>query len=130
MIISKNLTIYSDRLLALVIDFLSLYILIEIFIVLKVTPRNTFSDFITLLIVICIWCLKDINGRSIGKRIFKLKVVDKNTYKALAPWKLFIRNIMLFFWIIDLIGFFSGKTSNRLIDKYTNAVVIKDKTIK
>ena len=123
MVISKNFTIYADRFLALIIDLLSLYILIEIFIFLKVIPRISIFDFISLIVVICIWCLKDINGKSIGKRIFKLKVIDKKTYKTLAPWKLFIRNVMLFFWIIDVIGYLIGKTSNRLIDKYTKAWV-------
>ena len=48
-------------------------------------------------------CKDSINGRSIGKRIFNLQVIDTETEEAATPLKCFIRNICCIIWPVEAI---------------------------
>lgn len=49
------------------------------------------------------FCKDCINGRSFGKRITKLQVVDNTTEQVASPIKCFIRNIFIIIWPIEVI---------------------------
>lgn len=69
--------------------------------------------------------LRDVifKGRSIGKRIFGLYVLDKNTNEAATVKQRIIRNLFFFIYPIDGIVLIATKES--LGDRVVNAVVIK-----
>jgi uncharacterized RDD family membrane protein YckC len=49
------------------------------------------------------FCKDCINGRSIGKRITKLQIVNNSDGQAASPIKCFIRNIFCILWPIEVI---------------------------
>ena len=64
---------------------------------------------ISLLIVLSGFILKDIiGGRSIGKRVTKIKVVKKTGLKASWP-RLILRNITILIWPIEALLLLIGK---------------------
>lgn len=62
-------------------------------------------------------------GRSVGKRIFGLYVLDKNTSEPLLLNKKIIRNIFFFIYPID--GIILIATKESIGDKIVNTVVVK-----
>jgi hypothetical protein len=57
-----------------------------------------------MLIGFAVYLCKDaINGRSPGKRILKLQIIDNATGKAASPVKCFVRNIFIILWPIEAI---------------------------
>jgi uncharacterized RDD family membrane protein YckC len=68
--------------------------------------------------------IRDILGnKSIGKRIFKLKIVDKNNGKEAGFVKRFLRNITWLLGPIDIIVFLVSK--ERLGDKIVGTSVVE-----
>lgn len=59
--------------------------------------------------------LKDVFGRSPGKIILGLYIVDDNTGRVPRVWKLMLRNLLLPLWIIDG-GICLFTTGRRLAD--------------
>ena len=62
-------------------------------------------------------------GRSIGKRIFGLYVLDKNTNESATIKQRIIRNLFFFIYPID--GIILIATKESIGDKVVNTVVIK-----
>ena len=62
----------------------------------------TVGFFYSFALGINVYFFKDsINGRSPGKRITKLQVIDNKTNMAASPLKCFIRNIFIIIWPIE-----------------------------
>lgn len=61
-------------------------------------------------------------GRSVGKRIFKLHVLDKRTHEAASKKQKCIRNLFFFIYPIDGIILLSTKES--IGDKVANTIVV------
>ena len=77
-----------------------------------------------LVVVICMLLLKDaIRGRSIGKKLCKLKILYANGETA-NKVQLILRNITLLIWPIELILFIVIK--NRLGDILSRTVVVNE----
>ncbi len=77
---------------------------------------------ITLSIVLLGLVLKDIfGGRSIGKRIMKIKVVRKNSEKA-SVWRLIFRNITIVIWPIEALLLLIGR--EKIGDVIANTKVV------
>lgn len=77
-----------------------------------------------ILIIPCIFLLviKDVvNGRSIGKRLMKLKVVTTSDSKFYA-WRLMLRNTTLIIWPIEIILLLQNK--KRLGDIFAKTDVV------
>ena len=62
-------------------------------------------------------------GRSIGKRIFRLHVLDKNTNETASTKQRIIRN--LFFFICPVDGIILLVTKESIGDKAVNTIVVK-----
>jgi uncharacterized RDD family membrane protein YckC len=114
-----------DRFYALLIDYLIIFILpFAVLIVfnqeLNFKLMNTVGQ-ICLLILL----LKDIFGRSIGKKIIGLKIVNKQDYiKRVNPIITITRNFFLIFGILEpLVMLFTG--GRRIADMATNSIVVK-----
>ena len=64
------------------------------------------------------------NGRSIAKRIFKLRVVDNETNELPAKPKLIIRNLFFFIYPVEAILLIA--TNKSLGDMTTNTTVVSN----
>ncbi len=62
-------------------------------------------------------------GRSIGKRIFGLYVLDKNTNESASIKQRIIRNLFFFIYPVD--GIIMIATKESIGDKICNTVVVK-----
>ena len=115
------------RVLALLIDYSILAILALIFMTLGHAFLHDPGSLLVVIIVLnLLFFAKDITGQSPGKRIMKLRIVEKeNMNQRPRPAVLFIRNIFLMLGIIELFVALGSKTGERLGDKATYSVVIK-----
>jgi len=70
--------------------------------------------------------LRDIifGGRSLGKIIMGLKVVDMKTTTKAPIWKLIVRNITTPIWFVDAIIVLSDNSKSRLMDRALNLKVV------
>ena len=62
-------------------------------------------------------------GRSIGKRIFRLHVLDKNTNETASTEQRIIRNLFFFIYPVD--GIILLVTKESIGDKAVNTIVVK-----
>jgi len=69
------------------------------------------------------FCKDIINGRSIGKRILKLQVVDNKTGEVASPLQCFVRDIFCILWLIEVIVAITN-TSRRLGDKVAGTKLV------
>ena len=65
------------------------------------------------------------DGKSIGKRILKLQVIDCKTGQAASPLKCFVRNLSYLLNLFDLLPMFYHFHGRRLGDYITNTCVIE-----
>ena len=103
----------NKRILAFLIDFLIAMLLIAI--IGSISMINFTSIILSkiygIVLIVSVFSLyfKDIiNGKSVGKRIMKIKVVD---FKENTPstFRLFIRNVTLCIWPIEFLRVLLGK---------------------
>ena len=80
-----------------------------------------------LLVLLCpvLFVFRDVifKGRSIGKRIFGLYILDKNTNEPASIKQRIIRNLFFFIYPVDGIILIANKES--IGDKTSNTVVVK-----
>ena len=126
----------TKRIVAGIIDFLITSMMQTVFMglfLLKPLLNNTDNTYIfnimarQLTITYCSMMylvIRDILGnKSIGKRIFKLKIVDKNNGKEAGFVKRFLRNITWLLGPIDIIVFLVSR--ERLGDKMVGTSVVE-----
>jgi len=68
-------------------------------------------------------CKDVIGGKSIGKRIMKMKIVDENNEKP-STFKLVLRNILIITLLLEIPSII--KTGNRLGGRFTKTRVVND----
>lgn len=112
----KSKSIRMKRILAFLIDYAVLFLPC---ILLTTIAVLTFGDIISIIIactaivtfVIC-FVLRDylFNGRSIGKRICKLTVLDANTLSTPSAKQLIVKGVLLLFPLDCFFLIFSGKS--------------------
>lgn len=111
--------IFRLRVLAFLIDcivfailfvFINMGFILEQYIGTSIMTKSFIVVYlISLLIVLSGFILKDIiGGRSIGKRVTKIKVVKKTGLKASWP-RLILRNITILIWPIEALLLLIGK---------------------
>ena len=61
-------------------------------------------------------------GQSLGKKIFRLTILDKNTLSTPKNWQLILKNIFLFIYPID--GVILLATGESLGNRITDTVVV------
>jgi uncharacterized RDD family membrane protein YckC len=64
------------------------------------------------------------SGQTLGKRIVNISVVKDDDDKPLTFWQSFVRNIMLFIGIFDIVFIF-GKSKRRLGDHLAHTRVVR-----
>jgi uncharacterized RDD family membrane protein YckC len=67
------------------------------------------------------------NGRSIGKRIFKLKIVDADTRSKPAAKQLVVKNLFLFLYLFD--GLFLIASGRSLGERATRTIVLHEQQL-
>lgn len=83
------------------------------------------GKYLFLLAVAFYFCKDSVNGRSIAKRLLKLKVVNNNTELNASPIQCLIRNLFCIVWPIELIvTLFSPH--RRIGDFIANTKVVQD----
>jgi uncharacterized RDD family membrane protein YckC len=117
------------RLFAYLIDFLCpLLVLLPINFAAYMTLPISIQDGIsmgTLLFWVAYLLFKDaLKGQSIGKRIFKIRVIDDESGSSCSAQKSFFRNFPSLFGLIDWIFIF-GKKQKRLGDHLAGTSVVK-----
>lgn len=63
-------------------------------------------------------------GRSLGKIIMGLKVIDVKTNKRASIWRLIVRNITSPIWFVDAIIVFIDNSKQRLMDRVLDLQVV------
>lgn len=102
----KNTISSSDRFVAFLIDFFLISCLCTLVCAPALTAIRLPPNYIFYSggVFFNLYCLKDIyNGRSIGKRAFKLQVVDSRSNEAASLLQCYIRNIFLILWPIEVV---------------------------
>ncbi len=120
-----NFNLMIKRFLSCMIDVMlgTAFIVIPDIIGLKY-PNETF-ELICFLLVVILVLFKDVFGRSLGKRLLKLHIIDVKTKKVPKTWKLMCRNLLLPLWIIDTF-FCWGFKGQRIADKILNIEVVEE----
>ena len=67
------------------------------------------------------------NGHSIGKRIFKLRVVDADTRSEPTAKQLIVKNLFLFLYIFD--GIFLFASGRSLGERATHTIVLREQQL-
>jgi len=106
----------SDRIWSILIDQFIIWIIsgsiwMSMFFANDMNPTHDYvniaplGDFLLIFVFyFSIWTIKDsFNGRSIGKRIMRLQVVQSETNLAASPLRCFVRNLSLLLWPIEMI---------------------------
>jgi uncharacterized RDD family membrane protein YckC len=94
---------------AVAMIFLIPSMLIGIGSIVETTPTHTSAEFLGPWIYIALcgfvtyFCKDVVNGRSIGKRITNLQVVDDKTGEVATPMQCFVRNIFCIIWPAEVI---------------------------
>ena len=116
----------KDRFIAICIDWL-IWVGIELLYLLMLQiVRNGKIGFILFLLLLSFMFIKDWTGQSPGKRIMKLKIVRKKDYSKANPILMVIRNLFYMLGIIELLIFIEAFNGERLGDKITKTIVIKE----
>ncbi len=126
----ENKSNRTRRVLAFLTDFMVGYIpyVLATFVLWLPVPGN-----IALLIVLIVmiaffvtFLLRDylFNGRSIGKRIFKLRVVDADTLSTPSSKQLIVKNLFLFLYIFD--GLFLIASGRTLSERIVRTIVTRE----
>ena len=129
----KNKNNRLRRLLAFLIDFMASYIpcVLSTF-VLRLPFLGSISILIILIAVVSFFVtflLRDylFDGRSIGKRIFKLSVVDAGARSKPSPKQLILKNLFLFLYPID--GLFLIISGRSLGERATHTTVLREQQL-
>lgn len=123
----------ARRLLALQIDLMFLFFLCAPYaVILRITFLGSiYILFASIATVACFvtFILRDylFNGRSIGKRILKLKVVDADTLSEPSAKQLIVKNLFLFLYIFD--GLFLIASGRSLGERATRTIVLREQQL-
>ena len=119
------------RIYAGIIDYIIVGIiqsvLMFLFFIIPLQNSVNFNILVRMLIItycsMIYFVIRDILGKkSIGKRILKLKIIDKGTGNEVNVLRRFIRNITLLLGLIDILVFFI--TKERIGDKIAKTNVV------
>lgn len=130
-IVNRLASMFLDH---LVMTFVLVPLLIGVLVVLQLLLGDSYPDlvgenvmvgYMIFMMIFNIYFLKDsYRGKSIGKRVIGLQVVNRNTNKPASSLQCFIRNLLIPIWPLEvLISLFS--TSIRLGDLIANTRVIE-----
>lgn len=116
----------KKRFMAFWVDIgISTGIIIILFVVFGLT--NVIAIIIGATVAAILFLLKDITGRSVGKRIFKLKIIDRMDKTATIPVKkLILRNILLGLWMVDGFMLYENRAKYKIMDKVLGLDVVTE----
>jgi len=70
--------------------------------------------------------LKDSTGQGPGKKLMKIRIVNKGDFKKAGILSILVRNLFLCLGIIEVIVIFNSKDHEGLGDKVTGTIVVKE----
>ena len=116
----------KKRFMAFWVDIgISTGIIIILFVVFGLT--KVIAIIIGATVAAILFLLKDITGRSVGKRIFKLKIIDRMDKTATIPVKkLILRNILLGLWMVDGFMLYENRVKYKIMDKVLGLDVVTE----
>lgn len=90
------------RIIAFIVDVfaITMFIMIPHFMTIFIrSPLFNLGIFgLQLTLFLCKDCF---DGQSVGKRLMKIQVVDRQTGNSVSSWRLIIRNIFIILWMIE-----------------------------
>ncbi len=110
-----NFLFYFKRFAATTIDAMICAAFIVLPDILGLMESGVVIEYVSIGLAGIMLLLKDVFGRSPGKMILGLYIVDDNTGRKPKAWKLMLRNLLLPLWIIDG-GICLFTTGRRLAD--------------
>ncbi len=116
---------YSGRLIAAIIDEIVIFLL-PFYLYASCFGLNREKIDILGLSMFIVFCFKDIFGRSPGKYMLGLYIIDKNSGEKPKRINLFLRNITLLLGHFDGIVLFFNKNRQRIGDFLLSTVVVKE----
>lgn len=120
---------YTKRFLSFLIDEIIFsvmsIVLMLIFSHIGILKENFNFSIIGPIIFWSLFIFKDLKGKSFGKSIFKLQIVDCQTKKTASPLKCVLRNLFYILGIFDLIFMCYHSQGRRLGDYIVGTKVIK-----
>ena len=90
---------FEKRLIAAVIDF---YIVIFIIIFSVLLIGIELDSWLLIAVGVVLLCLKDVSGRSVGKKLLKLGLLDVDSERTPSLIKRVLRNISMVIWPVEV----------------------------
>lgn len=116
----------AKRLTTLFIDYLIIGIVGFIMLYLSRLPMPVYMHAaLRALPFVCLFTRDSFTGRSFGRRILNISLIDNSSSEAISPTKALVRNLFLLIWPIELILLLV--TGERIGDRVTNSSVIHKK---
>lgn len=75
-------------------------------------------------VVYWLMCKDCVGGASIGKRLFKIRILDDRTLQLASPLKCILRNYCYVFWIIEFPYFIWKSDGKRIGDRLLKTKVV------
>lgn len=127
----KRIGTIGERMFSFLIDyfiFTLLFLVVGFNVFTVITERNLLPmNIMIILVILLTYIFKDIfNGRSLGKRLFRLGVRCIEDPSILPnKWRLLLRNITLIIWPIEFFIIIFSPTGIRLGDRLAKTIVVK-----
>jgi len=110
------------RMMALFVDYIVVWL--PVFGLHLAIPGFLADENVRAVVLWLLLVLKDVFGRSLGRRLFGIEIISTAENKVLPKWKLAVRNLLLIFGVDAIIAALSGK---RLLDHLLGLDVIEKK---
>lgn len=115
----------KDRMGAFFLDEVIIFVIgVVVGIVVAVNTRVEYMRYGMSLVMMVGILLKDITGQSLGKKLFRLKIVKEDGSDAHA-YQLILHNVTDYIWLVELLLVLSSDSGTRLTDKLLHLQVVK-----
>ena len=115
----------KDRMGAFFLDEVIIFVIgVMVGMVVAVNTRVEYMRYGMSLVMMVGILLKDITGQSLGKKLFRLKIVKEDGSDAPA-YQLILHNVTDYIWLVELLLVLASDSGTRLTDKLLHLQVIK-----
>lgn len=115
----------KDRMGAFFFDEVIIFVIgVVVGMVVAVNTRVEYMRYGMSLVMMVGILLKDITGQSLGKKLFRLKIVRDDGSNAPA-YQLILHNVTDYIWLVELLLVLASDSGTRLTDKLLHLQVIK-----
>lgn len=113
------------RILSFLIDLFCMAIVYALLRFVVCSDNTFFESLLLTLPFALLFCRDSFTGRSIGRKLLNISIVDEKCERPISPLKALIRNMLLLIWPIEFIILLVNK--KRLGDSLVNSKVVEGK---